>query len=64
MLCRLEHVNVTEEYVFFIDADMLFLECVRSRTTARDARLTQALPQAVHSCNGGREAWLGRFGSV
>lgn len=23
---RLENVNVTEEYVFFIDADMLFLE--------------------------------------
>ena len=29
-LRRLENTNVTEDYVFFIDADMLFLRCVRT----------------------------------
>ena len=31
----LEHVNVTEEYVFFIDADMLFLRRATSRGSAK-----------------------------
>jgi len=37
-MCRLENTNVTEDYVFFIDADMLFLRCAHSACRPAAAR--------------------------